>query len=70
MTSSKTQQKIAMALYIIASVLLLIGIYQKGSNIENRYIEVSGWLALGIASVYGIALSIKNQGGQENQTET
>ena len=58
MNSIKINEKISIALYLVAIVLLALGIYQKGAGIENRFIETSGWIALMVASVHMLFLSM------------
>ncbi|MEL6658228.1 MAG: hypothetical protein AAFP77_30300 [Bacteroidota bacterium] len=51
MESIKLQERIATGLYVVAIILLLINIYQKGADIENRFVEIGGWLFFLVASI-------------------
>jgi len=57
MKSIKTKERIGQGLYAIATILLIINIYQKGADIENRWIEIVVWSSFLFAAVYAISLS-------------
>lgn len=48
------KKEIGYGLYILAIILLSIHIYQMGADIENRFFDIAGWVALIVASLYGM----------------
>lgn len=62
----KTKTLIGNILYGIAIICLLYSIFQKGRGIENAQVELTGFIALFVAAVYGIWLSQAKKKAQEN----
>jgi len=54
MSELKNHQKISTILYIMACIFLILGIYIRAKGIENRPLELSGWMSLLVAACYGI----------------
>lgn len=69
MPTIKTQQKLSTLLYLVAIVLLIINIYNKGKDIDNRYIEIAAWSIFLLAAVYaGLVAKQKKNAGDKEQT--
>ncbi len=57
MVSFRTKEKVSKILYIIAIILMMLNLFNKGTDTENKIMEYSSWLALVIAALYEIYLS-------------
>jgi len=54
MKSRKNRKLIINAIYVIACVLLIYGIYLQGKNMENKTLRISGYVAMIIAVLMDI----------------
>lgn len=61
MASLQTKKNIGNFLYITAIILLLISIYYKGQGVTDHFTHTAGFVALGIAAIYGIWFSKQNK---------
>lgn len=49
----KTKENLSKGLYIFASIIMLINIYQMAFGEPTKFIEIGSWVLLLIAAMYG-----------------